>query len=286
MEHPESLQKARVAILGLGLMGGSLALGLKRHCLSLVAYDPDLQTLALARQREIVDRVSDDLIEILDGANLVILAAPVGAILKLLASLPEIKKSGAVVLDIGSSKVQIVRAMQALPERFDPIGGHPMCGKEVGSLVNADASIFNQAPFAFTPLVRTSARARAIAEQIAGAVGSHSLWLSAEVHDQWTAATSHLPYLVSAALAAATPAEAAPMVGPGFRSSTRLAASPTLMMADVLATNRENILTALERFRQQLALLDENLREGTIESLVDYLNRAAAQRAEFNQVVF
>ena len=284
MEYPQSLQNARVAILGLGLMGGSLALGLKGHCQRIAAYDPDLQTLELARQQGVVDQVSANLVEILNQADLIILAAPVGAILELLADLPELKKDAAVVMDIGSSKVQIVKALQRLPERFDPIGGHPMCGKERGSLANAEASIFRHAPFAFTPLTRTSVYARAIAEQITAAVGSRLLWLTPEIHDQWTAATSHLPYLISAALAAATPIESAPMAGPGFRGSTRLAASPVRMMADVLATNRENVLASLGKFRQQLALLDEILREGSFDALVDYLNQSASLRAEFEKV--
>ena len=149
------------------------------------------------------------------------------------------------MLDIGSSKRTIVAAMDALPENFDPLGGHAICGKERLSLKNAERSLFRNATFVLTPLARTGSNARSAALQIIEAVGAAPVWVSAEVHDHFLAITSHLPYLLSSALSLITPAEAVPFIGPGFRSSSRLADTPSSMMLGVLESNRADILSAL-----------------------------------------
>jgi prephenate dehydrogenase len=220
MSQSDSLNFSHVAIVGLGLMGGSLALALRDRCQVLLAIDPDPETLDLARRRHIVDQLSPDPASLLPQADVIILAAPVNAILETIENLPSLHPGSPVVIDLGSSKTQICQALDDLPARFDPIGGHPMCGKETSSLVNAEASLFQGAVFAFTPLKRTSPRARTIAEQLAHTIGSRPLWIDPAIHDQWAAATSHLPYLLASALALATPFEAAPLVGPGFHSSS------------------------------------------------------------------
>jgi prephenate dehydrogenase len=267
MAQPDLLSNCNVAILGLGLMGGSLALKLRGQCQSLSGCDPDPATLDLARQWNLADRVTDRPGDILPQADLVILAAPVRAILSMLEQLPGLHPGFAAVLDLGSTKTRIVQCMQALPERFDPLGGHPMCGKERSGLANADAELFRSAPFALTPTARSSPRLRALAEQLVSLVGANPIWLEAETHDRWVAATSHVPYLVANALAAATPLEARPLVGPGLRSATRLAPSDWTMMQDILETNRPNILAGLQNFRQQIEKLESRLAAGDLPGL-------------------
>lgn len=261
-------------------MGGSLALALKGRCQDVSAVDPDAETVAYARGMKIVDQISSNLEEIVPQADLVILAAPINAILNLIGELPNLHPGPAMVLDLGSTKRQIVNKLATLPPRFDPLGGHPMCGKETGGLQHAEASIFKAATFAFTPLGRTSERARTTAEQLATAIGSRPSWLDPDTHDRWTAATSHLPYLTAAALTLATPAEASPLVGPGFRSSTRVAATPASIMLDVLSSNRDNILEGLDRFRRQLEALEEKISKNEFESLELALNQCANRRRE------
>lgn len=280
MSEPDFLSSRRIAILGLGLMGGSLALALKGRCQDVSAVDPDAETVAYARGMKIVDQISSNLEEIVPQADLVILAAPINAILNLIGELPDLHPGPAMVLDLGSTKRQIVKKLATLPPRFDPLGGHPMCGKETGGLQHAEASIFKAATFAFTPLGRTSERARTTAEQLATAIGSRPSWLDPDTHDRWTAATSHLPYLTAAALTLATPAEASPLVGPGFRSSTRVAATPASIMLDVLSSNRDNILEGLDRFRRQLEALEEKISKNEFESLELALNQCANRRRE------
>jgi prephenate dehydrogenase len=288
MEEPDFSQ-LRVAILGLGLMGGSLALCLRGRVRELRAADPDANVRELASQMEIVDRLAAEPPEILSGVDLIVLAAPVRANLKIVQALPRWmpdkppakKRGGArVVLDLGSTKMAICQAYTSLPGRFDPLGGHPMGGKERGGLENADAGIFHGATFALTALPRTSPRAKRMAEGLARLLGSRPLWVEAEAHDRWAAATSHLPYLLSNALALATPAEARSLAGPGFRSTSRLAGGFTPMMLDVLLSNRENVLEALERFRGELDALETALRQGDEAGLRASLERSAQRHTE------
>jgi prephenate dehydrogenase len=280
MSEPDFISEARIAILGLGLMGGSLALALRGRCRTLLASDPDLETLSLARRRGIVDRISPDPAEILPQADVVILAAPLNAIFRLIDDLPSWLPGRAIVLDLGSTKSRVVEALGSLPPRFDPLGGHPMCGKEVAGLANAEASIFQGATFAFTPLERTSSQTRVFANGLARAIGSRPLWLDPATHDRWAAATSHLPYLLAAALSLATPAEAAALVGPGFRSTSRVAATPAAIMLDVLLTNRENILESLARFRRQMEDLEVRLARDETAALKQALDRGALRQRE------
>lgn len=275
-----SLSGARVAIVGLGLMGGSLALALRGRCAGLLGIDPDPGTRELAREGRVVDELSAELDDRLAQADLIVLAAPVGAILRLLGELPQHHPGSPVVLDLGSTKAEIVAAMGALPERFDPIGGHPMCGKEKGSLRHADPRLYQGAAFALTPLERSGRQARRLAEELVLAVGARPLWIDPATHDRWVAATSHAPYLLANALAAATPLEAAALVGPGLRSTTRLAATPPGMIGAVLATNREEILAALARFRGRLELLEACLERSDFAGLQELLAHGAAQYQE------
>jgi len=184
------------------------------------------------------------------------------------------------VMDLGSTKVQILRAMQGLPERFDPIGAHPMCGKERSSLDQAESTLFQEAAFALVPLPRTSSRVRVTAEQLVYVVGAHPIWLNEVMHDRWVAATSHVPFMVANALASATPAEVAPLVGPGYRSTTRVSSSPASVMIDILSTNRANILEGLGRFRAQLDLLETLLREENQADLTLALDSGAARQKQ------
>jgi prephenate dehydrogenase len=280
MDDIGDFSQARVAIIGLGLMGGSLALALRGQVREVRAADPDPAIHELARRMELVEQISDDPAEALPGADIVILAAPVQAILELIAQLPRLHPGSPVVLDLGSTKRHICQVMGSLPDRFDPVGGHPMCGKETAGLRGADASIFKGATFALSALERTTARGKQVAEQIAHLVGAIPLWIDPETHDRQVAATSHLPYLLANALALATPREAAQLVGPGFRSTARLAASFTPMMLDVLASNRENILQALGRFRSELDIIENILAQNDHEAFGKILSRSAERHAE------
>ncbi|HLF89808.1 MAG TPA: prephenate dehydrogenase/arogenate dehydrogenase family protein [Anaerolineales bacterium] len=277
------LSQTTIAIFGLGLMGGSLALGLHGKCARIIGVDPDSETCHLAQAHNVTDLASTTPTGFVDQAGLVILAAPVRGILTLIEQLPRLHPGSPVVLDLGSTKMEICHALENLPDRFDPIGGHPMCGKETSGLANADPAIFQGAAFALTPLSRTREHARTLAREVAIALGAHPIWLDAATHDEWVAHTSHLPYLLAAALAHATPEETAPLTGSGFRSTARLAGSSPHMMSDVLMTNRAPILRALARFRTSLDQLETQLRDND-PSLKTTLTEAQIRRQLFEKV--
>jgi len=268
------LAESKVAIVGLGLMGGSLALGLRAQCAALLGVDSHPATVALARSHQIVDYADADPANLLPQADLILLAAPVPAILSLLDRLDALTPNPCIVLDLGSTKRQVVAAMSRLPDRFDPIGGHPICGKETLGLANADGNLYRNAPFVLTPLNRTTRRARSAAHQVISALGAHPIEVTADDHDRILASTSHLPFLLSSALALAAPHDAVPLIGPGFKSTARLAGTPASMMSGVLQSNRDNVLNALSEFQQQLADMKSALLSEDFSALGELLNES------------
>lgn len=274
MEDGFRLQDARIAIIGLGLMGGSLALALKGKCAALYAVDADPATLELALAKKMVDRAESDPARLLPQAEVVILSTPVLAIIDFIQRLSLFTHEPCIVLDLGSAKKEIVKAMSSLPARFDPIGGHPICGKEKLGLENAEESLYQGAPFVVTALKRTTARARDAARQIIAAVGAYLLEMDPEEHDRALAFTSHLPFLISSALALSTPSEYSPFIGTGFRSTSRLAGTPSSMTLGILQSNRENVLKALSLFQQQLSEIESQLTANDFQSLETIFNRS------------
>jgi prephenate dehydrogenase len=173
--------------------------------------------------------------------------------------------------------------MSHLPERFDPIGGHPICGREKLSLANAERTLYYAAPFLLTPLERTSARAISAANQVIEALGAKSKTLDAIEHDRILASTSHLPFLLSSALALTTPDTAASFVGPGFKSVSRLAGTSSSMMLGVLQSNRENVLNALHGLQGELAEVESMLVTQDFSKLETTLNKAQKKYQGFIQ---
>lgn len=273
-ESDFNLASSNVAILGLGLMGGSLALGLRGKCAALLGIDPHLPTLELALSQHIVDYADSDPAKLLPQADLVILSAPVPAILTLLEQLPEFTPHPCVVMDLGSTKKQIVDRMAKLPERFDPIGGHPICGKEKLSLANAERTLYYAAPFLLTPLARTSRRALSAGHQIVEALGAKVTILDAVEHDRILASTSHLPFLLASALTLATPQDVAAFIGTGFKSTSRVAGTPSSMMLGVLQSNRENVLNALHGLQTRLSEIESSLSSEDFSQLEAILNQS------------
>jgi len=269
-----TLATSKIAIIGLGLMGGSLALGLRGKCAALFGCDPHRATLELALSQQIVDYAESDPATLLPEADVVILSAPVPAILTLLEQLPSLTPNPCIVMDMGSTKKLITDSMSRLPERFDPIGGHPICGKEKLSLANAERTLYYAAPFLLTPLERTSMRALSAANQIIEAIGAKAKILNAVEHDRILASTSHLPFLISSALALATPQDVTPFVGPGFKSTSRLAGTSSSMMLGVLQSNRQNVLNVLSELQRQLTEIKTALTEEDYSRLETALNQS------------
>jgi prephenate dehydrogenase len=277
MEDGFRLQDSKVAIIGLGLMGGSLALALQGKCAALYGIDAQPATLDLALDKKIVDSADADPAKLLSQADLVILATPVPIIIRLLQELPSLTNRPCIVFDLGSTKLKIMSAMDALPSYFEVLGGHPICGKEKLGIENADAFLYQNASFVITPLKRTTLRARTAVKHIISVIGAHLIEMSAEEHDRALAFTSHLPFLISSALALTVPQEHARLIGSGFRSTGRLAATPGSMMLGVIQSNRENILNALNHYQRELSILESALMSNDESALESILSSAQSR---------
>jgi prephenate dehydrogenase len=284
MTAPFKLADCDVSIVGLGLMGGSLALALRDACRTLTGVDTDARTLEVALANGIIDEAAS--FEAAQDCDLLILAAPVRAILGQLERLASTytPPRETVVLDLGSTKKAILEAMAELPPRFEPIGGHPMCGKEVGGLAHATADLYRDKVFVIVPPGYSSVRALALTHELINTIGAHAMTLSADRHDKLAALISHLPYTVAVALMRAVMAQgdekAWELAASGFRDTSRLAASELTMMTDILLTNRNSILEALAAYRAELDALEAVIRQGDAEAVRAALASAQAQRAE------
>lgn len=283
MEAGFSLRESSIGIYGLGLMGGSLALALKGQCACLIGFDSDPATLELARSKQIVDRVEATSVGQLPHVDVLILATPVSTIINIMQQLPSQIADPCIIMDLGSTKRSIVDVMKTLPDGWEPIGGHPICGKEKLGLAHAEAGLYQNAPFVITPLEKTTGRAKMAAIQIISSIGARVIEMAPDEHDSILATTSHLPFLMASALADSTPLEFAALMGPGFRSSSRLAGTPAHMMMGILKSNRDNVLQAIQRFRHSLNELETALQyenDSQLEVLLDRSHRSYQSMAQ------
>jgi prephenate dehydrogenase len=279
---------ARVTIVGLGLMGGSLAAALRSTgaCREVVGVARRSSTVATATALRFVHRGTTDLQEGVRDADMVVLATPVGDILERVATIGPLLKPGCVLVDVGSTKGAICQAMERLPDHVQPVGGHPMCGKESSGLTMAEPSLYRDRVFVLCPLERTAPEALALAHALVDAVGARALLLDPQRHDRLVATISHLPYALAVTLVAA--AEALSQDDPlawrlaagGFGDTSRVAAGSVTMMMDILSTNRQAILDTLYEARGQLDRLTRLLEDGDTAALRAHLEAARQRRTE------
>ncbi len=282
----KDLADARVTIVGLGLMGGSLAGALRGHCQSVVGVARRQETVEEALARDLIDWGTIDLERGVLEADVVVLATPVLTILRQLDEIGPWLPKGCLVMDLGSVKGQIVAKMEELPEHIQPLGGHPMCGKELAGIEVAEPTLYQCCTFVLTPLPRTSQAALTLGHDLVEAVGGVPLILDPVRHDRLVATASHLPYLLACALVGTAEAVATrdptvwDIVAGGFRDTTRVAAGSVNMWLDILATNREAVLEALETYRVRLGRLEQFITTRDAEGLKDTLAAVSERRAE------
>jgi len=282
------LSDAQVTIVGLGLMGGSLAAALKAQnaCRRVVGVARRTSTLQMARSMRFIDHGTRDLQAGLAQADLVILATPVRDILGKLATIGDDCKPGCVILDIGSTKARICAAMERMPPHIEPIGGHPMCGKETSGITMAEPNLYRDRVFVLAPLERTAPRAQDLARQMLEVIGARPLLIAPQRHDRLVAAISHLPYLLSVTCVSGAEALAQDdelvwrLAAGGFRDTSRVAAGSIPMMMDILLTNRGPVLEAIHHARERLTALEASLRAEEIEALETQLVAARNRRKE------
>lgn len=263
----------RIAVIGTGLIGGSFALAARKHIPDIVVVGHDRpEVLQQAATRGAISDSAADLQSALRGADLIYLALPIVPTLEILPEVAKCAEKGALVTDACSTKTVICRTAR---ENFHAgaqfLGGHPMAGKEQSGIEQADAELFRGAPYALIgTLESTDARAKAFAELVA-AIGAQPIWCDAETHDWAVGIVSHLPQLVSVALARVVQDETdetglpLSLAGPGLHDLLRLAGSPYAVWRDILLTNTENVSRALDRLAQAVDYLRTRLASKELE---------------------
>ena len=283
---PRRLQDCQVTIVGLGLMGGSLAGALKGQCRAVVGVARRAETVETASSLGFVDWGTTDVAEGVGQADIVILATPVRIILRQLAEIGPLLPEGCLLMDLGSTKAQIVGEMARLPEHVQPLGGHPMCGKESSGIEVADPALYRGCTFILSPLPRTSEAALSLGRELAEAIGADPLVLAGERQDFLVGTVSHLPYLLACALVATADATTSAdpaaweIVAGGYRDTSRVAGSDVTMMLDILLTNREDVLKAVRAYQARLASLARSLEAGDEGDLREALGTIRQKRRE------
>ncbi len=260
-----TLADSTVAIVGLGLMGSSLGLALDGRCARRIGADASDVVAARARELGAVDEVASP-IDAAGRADVVVLAMPVRAIVDAARELAPHLRDGALLTDVGSTKVVACEAFDELT--VASVGGHPMCGRERSGPDAARADLFDDATWALCPTLGTDPAALDRARDLARAVGANPVRIDRVAHDRAVAVASHLPYVTGQALAsiagatdAATGGDVALLAATGFSSATRTARGSTAMWGDVLTTNASDVRAAIDQLRAELdriaALLDD-----------------------------
>jgi prephenate dehydrogenase len=269
----EPLPFRRVTVLGTGLIGGSFALALRKQFpgISVTGYDRP-ETLARAHERGAVQKSVADPAEAVRGADLVYIALPIAATLHALPAIAAAAESGGLVTDSCSTKTVIVGEAQKLFQRGARfLGGHPMAGKERSGIDYADAELFRGAPYALIGSETDSDARLQNFVSLLRAIGANPVWCDAETHDWAVGIVSHLPQLVSVALAGVVQDETdetglpLSLAGTGLHDTLRLAGSPYGVWRDILLTNKDNVSRALERLAQAVDHLRTQLASKELE---------------------
>ncbi|MFN8444240.1 MAG: prephenate dehydrogenase [Caldilineaceae bacterium] len=285
------LSDCSVTVVGLGLMGASLCWDLKRQhlCKEVRGVARRTQTVLDAFFSGAVDEATNDLATGVQGADIVVFATPVRTIIDNLAEAAPYLWPGTLVIDMGSTKAEICAAMDQLPAGVEPVGVHPMCGKETVGFESAETGLYINAPWVLTPLPRTSPAALQLATELGQAIGARPILLDPARHDRLVASISHLPFLVASALVHAVADVGASdemvwqLAAGGFRDTSRVAASDTRMFLDILSTNRQPVLEQVDSFIQHLQEIRCLLQEGDEPGLKGKLAISQAARARWKQ---
>ena len=284
----------RLVVVGLGLIGGSFAKGLRARgvCREVVGVDLDPQARRLAVELGVVDRCEEQLAAACLGADVIMLAVPILAMERVLGELARLELGDAILTDAGSAKGNVVRAADAVfggvPARFVP--GHPIAGSEQSGVEAANGELFKRHKVILTPLPQTDALALQRVDQLWRELGADVEHMQVEHHDQVLAATSHLPHLLAFGLVDSLAKrnenlEIFRYAAGGFRDFTRIAGSDPVMWHDIFLANREAVLRTLDVFRDDLDALRDAVDAGDGHHLLGVFTRARVAREHFSKIL-
>ncbi|MDJ0513156.1 MAG: prephenate/arogenate dehydrogenase family protein [Methyloceanibacter sp.] len=278
----------KVAIVGLGLIGSSMARGIKKHGLSttVIGFDGSPDVRARSRELGFCDAIAESAEEAVANARLVVLAVPVGAMEAAAQSVAPHLAEGAIVTDVGSVKAAVVRQVgPVLPDHAVFVPGHPVAGTEYSGPEAGFAELFEGRWYVLTPCERSTAAGIEAVEALWRGLGSTIEQMTPEHHDIVLAMTSHVPHLIAynivgtaAELETVTQSEVIKFSAGGFRDFTRIASSDPVMWRDVFLSNKDAVLEVLGRFSEDLAALQRLIRWDDGQALQDRFTRSRAIR--------
>ncbi|MGQ7957247.1 bifunctional prephenate dehydrogenase/3-phosphoshikimate 1-carboxyvinyltransferase [Pseudomonas sp. SP16.1] len=284
----------RLVVVGLGLIGGSFAKGLRERglCREVVGVDLDAESRRLAVQLGVVDRCETDLAAACQGAEVIQLAVPILAMEKLLAELAKLDLGGAVLTDVGSAKGNVVRAARLAfaGKNVRLVPGHPIAGSEQSGVEAAKATLFRRHKVILTPCEHSDEAALALVQGLWRELGADVELMEVEHHDQVLAATSHLPHLLAFTLVDSLAKRSENLeifryAAGGFRDFTRIAGSDPVMWHDIFLANREAVLRTLDTFRDDLDALRDAVDAGDGHQLLGVFTRARVAREHFSKIL-
>jgi prephenate dehydrogenase len=274
----------RIAVLGVGLIGGSIGLAARRRLNAEVAgFDPDRGLLDRAAEVEAIDRAAESVAAAVEGAELVFCAAPVTALPGLAAEALDAVGEDCAVTDVGSVKRDVIAALGS-ESRF--VGGHPLAGAETSGVENARADLFEGARWYLTPTEKSSGLLYDRIQRSIAELGARPQAIEAETHDRLMASVSHLPHVLAnvlvtqATTALSEEAEHLPEVGPSFRDATRVAGANPAVWGDIFAGNREAVAAEIDGVIARLGEAAELLRSGDRDAVVAWHDQARRRRRE------
>ncbi|KYH33040.1 prephenate dehydrogenase [Neomoorella mulderi] len=279
----------RMAIIGLGLIGGSLGLALLQGGLAreVAGYDREEKAIQAAMQIGAINSPASCPEEAVAGAEVVILAVPVGTLSQVAGAIAPALAPGTIVTDTGSVKGAVVRELEGIFQpRANYVGGHPMAGSERAGIKAADRYLLENAVYVLTPTPATDAGALQRLEELFRVMGARVITMDPEEHDLVVAGISHLPHLLAVSLmqTAGELAREHPLAlmlaAGGFRDTTRIAAGDPVMWRDIFLHNRTAILTLLKCWRGQVEALEGMIARGDVEDLQAALQQARSLRAQ------
>jgi len=271
----------RVAILGTGLLGGSVALALKEKGLveHIVGTSRHEASLKAALEKKVIDEAMTDINKAIQGADLVILASPVKVILEHIKDISKHLRRGCLVTDVGSVKGMIVEtAEKHFPPHVLFVGSHPMAGSEKSGVAFASADLFKGATCLMTPTDKTNKVARDKVKHLWTTLGADVRFMDPVKHDEALAFTSHLPHMVAFGLMRSIPDDFLQYGATGLNDATRLAGSSPKMWSDICFSNYRNVLKAMDESVKALSDIRKMIVDHDEQALVNYLSQAKAKR--------
>ncbi len=274
----------KVTILGVGLIGASFALGLKKNnlCKHIVGYGRREGNLKKAKKMKIIDSFELDAAKACIGSDLIMFSLPVGSFIGAAKKISGSLKKGAIVTDAGSVKGTLVKGMELLmPEGVCFVGGHPIAGSNRAGIDTASADLFSGAKCILTPTKKTDKKALTKIDGLWKALGAKTIALSPDEHDRIYAAVSHLPHLIAYAIVntvADVDKSNLKFAGQGFKDTTRIASSSPELWRDICMMNRKNLLDLIKVFEKNLGCLRRHLKESKASELEKEFNKARALR--------